>query len=127
MWQPTPGELADAASAVLRVQVTVPVSHVHPVPLSPVAVKPVGSVSFMVIDPTVGPAPLFVTVIVYVLPVSPWVKLPVWLLETVRSGERQVLKRMETLFAPVFATARSGFPSPLKSPIATDAAPVPVA
>src|SRR6266540_6884318 len=49
-------ELAEAASALLRVQVTVPVLHDHPLPSSAVAVSPVGSVSFIVIDPLVGPA-----------------------------------------------------------------------
>ena len=38
-----------------------------------------------------------------------------------------VPSRIDTLFEPTFATARSGFPSPLKSPMATDGDPDPVA
>src|SRR5271166_6087054 len=51
-----------------------------------VAVRPVGSVSATVTAAVVGPVPLLVTVIVYVAPVCPWVKLPVCDLVTVRSG-----------------------------------------
>jgi hypothetical protein len=45
-----------AASASDRVHVSVPTVQVHPVPLSPVTVKPVGGVSVTVtVDPSVGP------------------------------------------------------------------------
>jgi hypothetical protein len=37
---------------------------------------PVGTVSVTVTVPLVGPAPLFVTVIVYVPPFCPWMKAP---------------------------------------------------
>jgi hypothetical protein len=37
-----------------------------------------------------------------------------------------VLSRMEALSLPEFATAKSGFPSPLKSPMLTDLGPLPV-
>ena len=37
-----------------------------------------------------------------------------------------VLSRMETLLLPEFATAKSGFPSPLMSPMLTEKAPAPV-
>jgi len=37
-----------------------------------------------------------------------------------------VLSRMETVLLPLFATAKSGFPSPLMSPMLTDLGLVPV-
>jgi hypothetical protein len=37
-----------------------------------------------------------------------------------------VLSRMEAVLLPVFATAKSGFPSPLMSPMLTETGPVPV-
>ena len=50
--------------------------HVHPVPLAPVGVSPVGSVSVTVtVVPFVAPSPLFVTVSVNV-PVLPRVSVP---------------------------------------------------
>jgi len=74
------------ALASLRVQVSVPKVHVQPVPLIAVAVSPVGSVSATVTVPLVGPGPTLLTVIVYVAPVCPCVKLPVCVLFTVRSA-----------------------------------------
>ena len=59
------GSLAPAASASLRVQVTVPTVHVHPIPLIAVAVRPAGRVSVTVTVPDVGPAPMFAAVILY--------------------------------------------------------------
>jgi hypothetical protein len=79
-----------AASASERVHVFVDTEHVHPVPLSPVKVKPVGGVSVTVtVEPSVGPtvaADEFDTVTVYVSPVSPWRKLPVCVFVIERTG-----------------------------------------
>src|SRR5215469_9835068 len=56
-----------AESASLRVQVSVPSVHDHPVPLMAVAVSPVGTVSVTVtVLPSVCLAPMLVTVSVYV-------------------------------------------------------------
>src|ERR1051325_11663316 len=59
--------------------------QVHPVPLIAVAVSPVGSVSTTLTAPEVDPAPEFVTVMVYVAPTCPCVKLPVCDFDTVKS------------------------------------------
>ena len=54
-------------------------------PLIAVAVSPLGRVSVTVTVPLVVALPEFVTVIEYVAPVCPWVKLPVCDFATVRS------------------------------------------
>src|SRR3989304_4174537 len=69
-----------------RVQVSVASVQLQSVPLNAVAVSEAGSVSVTVTAPLVGPEPLLVTVMAYVAPVCPWVKLPVWVLVMVRSG-----------------------------------------
>ena len=97
----------------------------HPVPLIAVGVKLGGSESVTFTIPTVGPLPTLLAVMVYVAPLCPWVKLPLCVLLIVRSGGEQVLSRIETLAEPLLATARSPFPSPLKSPMATEYGLVP--
>src|SRR5258708_7454032 len=62
--------------------------QVQPVPLMAVAVSPAGRASLIVTTPTVGPAPLLVTVIVYVAAVCPCVTFPEWVLVIVRSDMR---------------------------------------
>ena len=69
---------------VLRVQV-------QPVPLIAVAVRPAGKVSITVTVLEVAAPPLFVAVIVYAAPVCPWLKLPEWLLDMVRSGGEAIV------------------------------------
>ena len=72
-----------AARASLRVQLLL--AHVHPVPAMETSVKPEGGVSVIVTSPLVGPAPAaLLTVIVYVAPFCPCVKLPVWAEATLR-------------------------------------------
>ena len=60
--------------------------QVQPVPDIEVAVRPVGSVSVTVTVPVVEAKPPLDTMIAYVAPVWPWLKLPVWVLVMVRSG-----------------------------------------
>ena len=55
-------------------------------PLIAVAVRPPGSVSVAVTAPLVGVPPVFLTVIVYCAPVWPWMKLPLCVLLTIKSG-----------------------------------------
>jgi hypothetical protein len=56
-----------------------PLGHVHPVPAIDTNVSPVGTVSVTVTMPLVGFAPVaFDTVTLYVVPLSPCVKFPVW-------------------------------------------------
>ena len=75
-----------AAKASLRVQFTVGVSEqVHPVPLSAVAVSPLGIVSVTVTVPLVDALPELPTTIVY-MPLPPTLKLLLWLFEIVRFG-----------------------------------------
>ena len=57
-----------------------------PVPANAVAVRPLGSASVIVIALLVAAVPELVTVIVYVAPVWPCVKLPVCAFAIVRSG-----------------------------------------
>src|SRR5215475_9071444 len=60
--------------------------QVQPVPLTAVAVNPMGSVSVTVTVPSVAPTPIFLTVIVNVSPVSPdWNAAPC-VLTMVKSG-----------------------------------------
>ena len=75
-----------APKASLLVQVKVAKVQLQFVPEIAVAVSPVGRVSVIVTVPVVEAVPLFLTVIVYVAPVCPWLKLPVCVLVTVRSG-----------------------------------------
>jgi hypothetical protein len=52
--------------------------------------------------PAVGPCPTLLTVIVKVAPVSPWKKLPVWLLVMVRSGASTLMEAVAVLPVPPF-------------------------
>src|SRR5947209_2172984 len=65
--------------------------HDQPVPLMDAAVSPLGRVSETLTAPAVAPVPLFLTVMVYVAPVWPWVKLPTCELVTVRSASGRAL------------------------------------
>ena len=65
--------------------------QVHPVPLTLGVVKPLGIGSVTVTVPLVAAVPEFVTVMVYVTPVWPWVKLPECDFRMVRSGARTVI------------------------------------
>ena len=60
--------------------------QLHPVPLIPVAVSPLGSESATVTVPTEGDPPALVTTMLYVAPVCPCMKFPMWVFEIVRSG-----------------------------------------
>ena len=60
--------------------------QLQPVPLSPVAVNPLGSVSTTVTSPLVGPVPLLRTVTVYGAPVCPCVHVPACVFVTVESA-----------------------------------------
>ena len=66
--------------------VSVERSTLQPSPASAVAVKPAGSESTMLTVPLVASRPLLLTVIVYVSPMSPGLKLPTCVEVTVRSG-----------------------------------------
>ena len=62
-------------------------AHIHPVPVIDTNVSPAGAVSTTVTMPVVGPAEaLLETVTVYVAPVCPWRKFPVWVLLMLRTG-----------------------------------------
>ena len=67
-------------------QVRVLSVQAQPGPLIAVGVMLAGKVSVTVTVPEVAAPPLLVTVIVYEAPVCPWMKLPGWLLDMVRSG-----------------------------------------
>ena len=45
-----------------------------------------GSISVTVTVPLEGAFPTFVTIMVYVSPMSPWMKLPGWVFKMARSG-----------------------------------------
>ena len=62
--------------ASARVHVSDERVQAHPVPDIAVAVRPPGNASVTVTVPVVAVEPLLVTVIVYVAPTCPWVKLP---------------------------------------------------
>lgn len=88
-----------------RVQVTVAISQVHPVPLMDVAVRPGGSLSTTVTGAVVDPVPTLVAMMSYV-PVKPCRKLPACDSNTAISGEgggRMVVGSCATLF-PVFVS-----------------------
>ena len=77
----------------------------QPVPDMDVAVRPLGKVSVTVTVPVVEADPLLLTVIVYVAPVCPCVKLPVWVFVIARSGTAIVAVgsltvSFEVLFSP---------------------------
>ena len=81
------GKLDPAAMVAGEVQESVATTQVQPDPVMAVAVRPEGNVSIKVTAvPSVGALPAFDTAMLYVAPAWPWVKLPVWLLVTVRSG-----------------------------------------
>ena len=61
--------------------------QLHPLPVIAVAVKPAGMLSTTVTVPDVGAPPAFDTVIVYVAPVWPGMKLPACVLTIARSGD----------------------------------------
>src|ERR1051326_144643 len=93
-------------------QVSVPRVKLQPVPFIDVAVRPAGRVSVTVTVAVVGPRPLLLTMIEYAAPVCPWVKLPVWVLLTVRSGTnarlmvvRSVAESLRVLVSPPPETA----------------------
>src|SRR5690349_14874378 len=98
------GAVAPAASESLRAHVSVERTHVQPVPLIVFAVRPAGSVSTTVMVPTVAACPRFITVIVYDIPVAPWVKSPVWVFAIVRSGP-STLSDAVPLLLPAFGDA----------------------
>src|SRR2546423_1239390 len=76
-----------AARTAERVQVRVLTAQLQPVPLKSVTVRPVGGFSVTVtVEPSVAPSPAFVTDKVYVSPLSPWRKVPLWLLVISRAG-----------------------------------------
>jgi len=84
------------------VQLTVATTHVQPVPVIAVVVRLAGNVSMTVTVPAVGPGPMLFAVNVYVAPVSPRPKLPVWLLVIVRSGARTLIEAVAVLPVPPF-------------------------
>src|SRR5436190_1019361 len=94
------GETPPAANESVRVQVRAGAEQAQPEPLMPVAVIDGGRASVTLTTPLAGPEPMFDTVIVYVCPVAPCVKLPECETETVRSAGRQLLTRIETLPEP---------------------------
>ena len=61
--------------------------HVQPVPTALIGVKPIGKVSLRLTVAVVGAVPMLLALIVYT-PLVPLVKLPAWVLLTVRSGAR---------------------------------------
>src|SRR5437773_11423507 len=69
-----------------------------------VAVRPTGSVSVIVIVPLVGLPPLLVTTMLYVAPVCPTLKLPLWLLLMVRSGGVLIVVRLLAVLFAVFVS-----------------------
>ena len=74
-------------------------AHVHPVPAIDASVRPEGTVSVTVTVPLVGPAAaLLLTVNVYVAPVCPCVKLPVWALLIDNTGSATVNAFKQTLY-----------------------------
>src|SRR5205807_941929 len=82
------------ASASLRVQVLLPLGHVHPVPLIDTSVSPAGTVSVTVTVPLVGAAATaLLTVTEYVAPICPCVKLPLCVLETLTTGLQELMMR----------------------------------
>ena len=54
--------------------------------------------------PLLAPVPLLVTVIEYVAPVWPWVKLPVWDLAIVRSGTPPIFVTSDAELLPVLVS-----------------------
>ena len=56
------------------------------VPEIAVAVRPAGTVSVTVTVPLLDPVPPLLTEMVYVAPVCPWLKFPLWLLAMAKSG-----------------------------------------
>ena len=74
-------------SESLRVQVSVPRTQFHPVPVIETAVNPVGSVSVTVMVPAVTPGPLFSTSMVYFAG-PPTAKLPGCVLVTLSTGDK---------------------------------------
>jgi hypothetical protein len=75
----------------------------QPVPTSEVTVSPTGGASITVTVPPVGPGPTLLMVAVYVVPVWPWKKLPMWLLEIVRSGASTLIVAVAVFPVPAFA------------------------
>jgi hypothetical protein len=76
--------------------------HDQPVPVSPVAVSPAGSVSVTVTVPDVAAVPTFDTVIAYAAPVCPCVNEPACDFAIVRSGTpgtRIVVESFDVSFA----------------------------
>jgi hypothetical protein len=74
------------------VHVVPPAAHVHPVPAIDTNDKPEGAVSVTVTVPLVGPAvALLLTANVYVAPVCPCVKFPVWLLAILSTGRATIM------------------------------------
>jgi hypothetical protein len=71
---------------VLRVHVNDESVQLHPVPLSAVAVNPLGSESVTVTTPLVVAVPPLETVMLYEAPFWPWLKFPLWDFVTRKSG-----------------------------------------
>ena len=91
-----------------RVQTSVLIEQLHPVPNIAVAVRLEGRESARLTVPTVAPGPLFVTVIEYCAPLCPCEKLPLCDFVTVRSGTFVPLCGVKTKMA----RSASGVPPP---------------
>src|SRR6185295_14300996 len=73
--------------------------QLQPMPVAAVGVRPAGTVSLTVTVPDVAPAPELVTVIAYVAPVWPCVKLPECVLLIVRSATTALIVVMSLLLS----------------------------
>jgi hypothetical protein len=67
------------------------VVQLHPIPAIPVAVSPLGSESATVTVPTEGDPPTLLTEMLYVAPVWPCMKFPMWVFAIVRSGPAAIV------------------------------------
>lgn len=81
-------------------QESVPTLQLQPVPESAVTVSPTGGTSIRLTAPNVRPGPALATVTVYVAPVCPWKKLPLWLFAMVKSEASTVIEAVAVLPVP---------------------------
>src|SRR3989442_9353858 len=76
--------------------------QLHPAPANPVAVSPAGTASLTVTVPLLTAPPALLTLIVYVAPTWPALKLPAWVLVRARSGPVLIaVASLAVFFAPL--------------------------
>jgi len=79
--------------------------HAQPAPDAALTERPLGIASVIVTVPTVAAGPRLLTTIVYVAPVCPGRKSPVWALLTVRFGPGPIAAGVLPVSLPGFGSA----------------------